>query len=175
MKNAQTWAPSKFVLESGRLRASHNPKEISAGSRLGADLVANCYDTHVRSHCRGGLLDLGCGKVPFYALYRPYVSETVCIDWRNSSHGNDSPAICRNHWIRNHLDQRNWGCTRSSGGHCFKIHLTIRSGWRVDRACTPGRLSKPGHITSRRAHFREDRETISSWLLHDCPTAWPPY
>ena len=89
MKNAQTWAPTKFVLERGRLRASHNPKEISAGSRLGADLVANCYDRHVRSHCRGRLLDLGCGKVPFYALYRPYVSETVCVDWRNSSHGND--------------------------------------------------------------------------------------
>jgi SAM-dependent methyltransferase len=34
------------------------------------------------------LLDLGCGKVPFYARYREYVSETVCVDWSNSLHGN---------------------------------------------------------------------------------------
>jgi SAM-dependent methyltransferase len=35
------------------------------------------------------LLDLGCGKVPFYALYREYVSETVCVDWAKSLHGGD--------------------------------------------------------------------------------------
>jgi SAM-dependent methyltransferase len=87
MKNPETWAPSKFVFERGRLRASNNPKEISPGSRLVGELVANCYQTHVKSHCRGRLLDLGCGKVPFYALYREYVSETVCVDWGNTLHG----------------------------------------------------------------------------------------
>ena len=76
MKNAQTWAPTKFVLERGRLRAPHNPKEISAGSRLG-DLVANCYHTHAKRHCRGRLLDLGCGKVPFYGLYREYARKRL--------------------------------------------------------------------------------------------------
>jgi len=35
------------------------------------------------------LLDLGCGGVPFYAVYREYVSEIVCVDWSNSLHGND--------------------------------------------------------------------------------------
>lgn len=89
MRNLETWAPSKFVLEHGRLRASSNPKEISPGSRLFGDLVASCYDTYVKSHCRGRLLDLGCGKVPFYALYREYVSETVCVDWSKSLHGSD--------------------------------------------------------------------------------------
>jgi SAM-dependent methyltransferase len=44
---------------------------------------------HVKCHCRGRLLDLGCGKVPFYALYRECASETVCVDWSNSLHGND--------------------------------------------------------------------------------------
>jgi SAM-dependent methyltransferase len=89
MRNPETWAPSKFVLDRGRLRASSNPKEISPGSRLFGDLVASCYDMHVKSHCRGRLLDLGCGKVPFYALYREYVSETVCVDWSKSLHGSD--------------------------------------------------------------------------------------
>ena len=89
MKNAQTWAPSKFVLERGRFRVSHDPKEISPGSRLVGELVANCYHKHVKSHCRGRLLDLGCGKVPFYGLYREYVSETVCVDWGKSLHGGD--------------------------------------------------------------------------------------
>jgi Methyltransferase domain len=208
MKNVQTWAPTKFVLERGRFRASPNPKELSPGSRLLGDLLASCYQTHLKSHCRGRLLDLGCGKVPFYGLYREYVSETVCVDWHNSSHGNDyldaecdltkdlpfsdacfdtillsdvleqiaikcavlllparrtirllsiykirTPTICRNNRIRNHLDQRGWGCTRNCGGYCFKIDLTIRSDWRMDRGCTPGRLSEPGHIASRCTHF----------------------
>jgi hypothetical protein len=114
MKNAQTWAPTKFVLERGRLRASHNPKEISAGSRLGADLVADSYHTHAKNHCRGRLLDLGCGKVPFYGLYREYVSENVCVDWHNSAHGNDhldtvrslkGSAVCRREF-RHHTSVR---------------------------------------------------------------------
>jgi len=53
------------------------------------DLVASSYQTHVKSHCHGRLLDLGCGKVPFYSLYREYVSETICVDWSKSLHGND--------------------------------------------------------------------------------------
>lgn len=95
MRNTETWAPSKFVFNRGHLRASTNPEEIKPGSRLICDLVASCYDTHLKSHCRGRLLDLGCGKVPFYDLYREYVSENVCIDWRNSLHGNDHlDAVC---------------------------------------------------------------------------------
>jgi SAM-dependent methyltransferase len=89
MRNVEAWSPSKFVFKRGRLRASSNPKEVKPGSRLVCDLVATCYHTHVKSHCGGRLLDLGCGKVPFYALYREYVSETICVDWSNSLHGNN--------------------------------------------------------------------------------------
>ena len=89
MKNIETWVPSKFVFKRHRLRASGNPKQINPGSRLIGDLVASCYHEYVKSHCRGRLLDLGCGKVPFYALYREYVSETVCVDWSNSLHESD--------------------------------------------------------------------------------------
>jgi SAM-dependent methyltransferase len=89
MRNVESWLPSKYAFRRGRLRASSNPKEVGPGSRLLCDLVASCYQTHLRSHCRGRLLDLGCGKVPFYALYREYVSESICVDWGNSLHGND--------------------------------------------------------------------------------------
>jgi SAM-dependent methyltransferase len=51
------------------------------------NLVAGCYHAYLKDHCRGRLLDLGCGKVPFYELYRRYVSETICVDWSNSLHG----------------------------------------------------------------------------------------
>ena len=57
---------------------------IETDVRSGRKLLPNV----VKGHCRGRLLDLGCGKVPFYALYREYVSEIICVDWSNSLHGN---------------------------------------------------------------------------------------
>ena len=88
MRNVEAWVPSKFVFKRGRLRASSGAKGSGPGSRLMCDLIASCYHTHVKRHFRGRLLDLGCGKVPLYGLYREYVSETVCVDWSNSLHGN---------------------------------------------------------------------------------------
>lgn len=34
-------------------------------------------------------MDLGCGKVPFYAAYKAYVSEVLCVDWENSRHNSE--------------------------------------------------------------------------------------
>jgi SAM-dependent methyltransferase len=51
--------------------------------------LSTILTSQLRSHCRGRLLDLGCGKVPFYGLYREYVSETVCVDWGHSLHGDN--------------------------------------------------------------------------------------
>src|SRR5260370_1024326 len=62
MRNVETWAPSKFVFKRGRLRASSSPKESGPGSRLMCDLIASCYHTHVKRHCRGRLLL----NVPFF-------------------------------------------------------------------------------------------------------------
>jgi SAM-dependent methyltransferase len=87
MKNPDQWQPGKFVIRNGHLRASRDGREVSAGSRLAADLVANAYERHVGAHARGRLVDLGCGKVPLYAAYRDLVTETVCVDWANSLHG----------------------------------------------------------------------------------------
>jgi SAM-dependent methyltransferase len=87
MQNIVEWRPSKFVFRGGRLRATADRRELSIGSRLIADLVAEQYAQAIEEHARGRLLDMGCGKVPLYAAYRDHVSDVQCIDWSNSLHG----------------------------------------------------------------------------------------
>lgn len=46
------------------------------------------YEKAIQEHARGKLLDLGCGHVPYYEMYRGLVTETVCMDWENTMHKN---------------------------------------------------------------------------------------
>lgn len=87
MRDPESWSPSKFVFRGGRLATSRDAREIGKGSRLTADLVAKHYGQHLPQHARGRLLDLGCGKVPLYDVYRDLVSEITCVDWNDSEHG----------------------------------------------------------------------------------------
>ena len=87
MKNADWWRPSKYVFRRGKLVASRDPKEVSVASRLICDAVARLYDLHIKDHCRGNLLDLGCGKVPLYGAYKDFVQEITCVDWGATTHG----------------------------------------------------------------------------------------
>ncbi|CAN7404030.1 MULTISPECIES: methyltransferase domain-containing protein [unclassified Variovorax] len=86
MKNRDHWKPTKFDWKSGRLKGARDPVELGVGSRLVADLVAVQYQSHLKTNARGRLLDLGCGKVPLYSAYAPYVSEIVCVDWAPGEH-----------------------------------------------------------------------------------------
>lgn len=52
------------------------------------DLIAEVYDLKLRKYFKGKVLDLGCGKVPLYQLYKDYASEVICADWKNSLHKN---------------------------------------------------------------------------------------
>jgi 2-polyprenyl-3-methyl-5-hydroxy-6-metoxy-1,4-benzoquinol methylase len=88
MKNKEKWTPSKFVLKDRQLTASQDTSEVSIGSRLAADITAKFYQSSIPKHAKGRLLDLGCGKVPLYEMYKDYVSDTVCVDWANSFHEN---------------------------------------------------------------------------------------
>lgn len=88
MKNKEKWTPSKFVYKKGRLVGSRDTNEIGVGSRLISDLTARFYENHIKDHCRGRLIDLGCGKVPLYMVYKDYVTENICVDWGNSAHEN---------------------------------------------------------------------------------------
>jgi SAM-dependent methyltransferase len=87
MRNELAWRPSKYERRHGLLRASTDVAELGVGSRLVADLIASAYDEAIPHHARGDLLDLGCGKVPLYATYRPHVASVTCVDWPGSVHG----------------------------------------------------------------------------------------
>lgn len=87
MKNADQWQPSKYVYRRGKLVGSRDPREVSVASRLVTDVVARLYDRYIVDHCRGKLVDLGCGKVPLYQAYRDHVVEIVCVDKPGTPHG----------------------------------------------------------------------------------------
>ncbi|MBP9150859.1 MAG: class I SAM-dependent methyltransferase [Flavobacteriales bacterium] len=89
MKNADRWKPSKFVLaKDGRLKVTGNKNEVKVSSRLMAARVALTYQKHL-GHVKGRLIDLGCGKVPFYELYKNNITSCTCVDWSNSVHKNE--------------------------------------------------------------------------------------
>lgn len=88
MKNKDQWTPSKYTFKKGKLKASRNKKDVTISSRLFVDLVASFYQKNIPLHVAGKLLDLGCGKVPFYAAYKNYITENICVDWENTLHKN---------------------------------------------------------------------------------------
>jgi SAM-dependent methyltransferase len=88
MKNADHWLQTKYEFRNGKLRGSRNPKFLTVSSRLMTDITASFYQQKIPLHVKGVLADLGCGHVPFYSIYKSYVTENVCIDWPNSMHQN---------------------------------------------------------------------------------------
>lgn len=88
MQNSQLWVPTKYEYKNGQLKASRNTNFLTVSSRLMTDITAKFYQRYVPLHVRGRLVDLGCGNVPFYQLYKPLVTENICVDWPNSAHTN---------------------------------------------------------------------------------------
>jgi SAM-dependent methyltransferase len=85
MKQPEEWRPSKFVTVSGRTRASRDPDHVAPASRLITDRLAVAYEAALHRHARGALLDLGCGQVPLFGVYRTLVSEVTCVDWASGA------------------------------------------------------------------------------------------
>lgn len=88
MKNIEKWNPTKYEFYRGKLKGSRNRKEVALSSRLGIDLVAKFYQHEIPQHASGRLVDLGCGKVPLYHVYKDHVDEVICVDWANTFHKN---------------------------------------------------------------------------------------
>ena len=87
MRNPNQWSPTRFVATAGGWRASSDARRVAPGSRHTADLQARSYAPALRAYARGRLLDLGCGNVPLYEMYRPSITAAVCVDWPSSYHG----------------------------------------------------------------------------------------
>lgn len=86
MKNVEHWRASKYVMQGNLLRASRRREDVSVSSRLITDLIAERYQAALPQHCKGDLLDLGCGKAPLFIIYRYWASSITCTDWSSSPH-----------------------------------------------------------------------------------------
>lgn len=86
MRNQDSWSPGKFLLSNGHIAATNDSSELTVASRLTTNLVARLYSEQLPRHASGRMLDLGCGRVPFWEFYRQYVSDSYCVDWQESSH-----------------------------------------------------------------------------------------
>lgn len=86
MQSTETWEETKFTQSSDGSWIA-NPAHVPITSRITADLAARWYAAAIEAHARGDLADLGCGRVPLYALYRERVRSVTCIDWPNTLHG----------------------------------------------------------------------------------------
>lgn len=89
MKNQERWEPTKFVRYGKIYRASRNPKEVGVSSRLIADLTVKPYAEYLPKYAKGRLIDLGCGNVPLYLIYKNFIEDVVCVDWTNTAHKNE--------------------------------------------------------------------------------------
>ena len=88
MRAIDSWRPTKAELFAGHWRASLNPVEVSPGSRAIGDWLIAAYEKAIREHVWGALADIGCGKFPYYGIYRDLAASIVGVDWPNSLHDN---------------------------------------------------------------------------------------
>ena len=88
MRNPDEWRPTRWVSTKRGTRASKDPARVGLTSRFMANTAIDAYEPLILKHARGRLLDLGCGSVPYYGIYRDLVESCVCVDWPASFHEN---------------------------------------------------------------------------------------
>lgn len=86
MKNCNNWKPSKFEKHKKGFRSSRNIKNVGPGYRFITDIHAEKYYEMISKYATGKLLDLGCGDVALYEMYKYLVSDSICVDWGGSFH-----------------------------------------------------------------------------------------
>jgi SAM-dependent methyltransferase len=89
MKTQENWRPTKVVRGRKGFEPSADPSDLSVSSRIVASCQIQYYQRALEQHAHGRLLDLGCGYVPYYELYKSSVDEVICVDWENSLHKNE--------------------------------------------------------------------------------------
>ncbi len=77
MQNPELWKQERFLKDArGRFTGPYMER-----------IIGRAYEPLIRAHATGRLVDLGCGKVPYYGWYRDQVKETVCVDWAHTVRG----------------------------------------------------------------------------------------
>ena len=94
MKNKNNWKPTKYIRYKGLYKANRNLKYVNISSRLIADLLAREYFSCIQNYAFGDLIDLGCGSVPLYEMYKSVTQSQTCVDWPNSLHENEYTDFC---------------------------------------------------------------------------------
>lgn len=86
MRNEEKWQPTRVIkMPEGRFEL--NRLRIYGGSFHIAQRQWEVYQPVLSSQPKGSLLDIGCGPVPYYQVYRPLVDEVVCLDHPQGIHG----------------------------------------------------------------------------------------
>lgn len=87
MRNPDTWRPTRLVKDSRRGTFRLNRQLTYGGSLYIAELQRKAYVPLIQAHLRGTLLDVGCGPVPYYEVYREQVDAVICVDYPGTVHG----------------------------------------------------------------------------------------
>lgn len=87
MRNENNWKPSKFIKYKDTFRATKDVTKVGIGYRLIGDLQSLNYDKLIKKYASGKLIDLGCGNVALYEMYKSNVNSIICSDWSNNLHG----------------------------------------------------------------------------------------
>lgn len=88
MQSKDLWVETKFVKTAHGYTASPDLNQVAMGSRLIATIQAKTYNQMISRYAQGFLLDLGCGHVPLYGMYRERIIDNICVDWQNTLHKN---------------------------------------------------------------------------------------
>lgn len=87
MREAANWRPTRLVKDPRTGRFRLNRARTYGGSLYIAELQRKAYVVLMQEHLSGSLLDIGCGPVPYFEVYREHVTENVCVDYPGTLHG----------------------------------------------------------------------------------------
>ena len=81
MRNSHLWKPSKFIEHKNLFCSTADTNITGISYRYIGDIQAKEYNKLIREHSHGRLLDLGCGSLPLYAMYRDFINVSISADW----------------------------------------------------------------------------------------------
>lgn len=88
MQNKENWTQKIIEIDNtGKLRPKK--ESLNGGSYVPITIGCKIFNKIGQKYFKGKLLDLGCGFVPFYAWYKDYIEDNICVDWADTYHKNE--------------------------------------------------------------------------------------